>query len=92
VKEVNFMKTKRLISLLMAAVFTLGVMGLAFAAPEVRGTVAKIEGDRLTIVDDAGKQMTFKVPDPQKIKDLKVGDKVLVTQVGNSVQVTKEGG
>jgi outer membrane lipoprotein SlyB len=86
------MKTKRMIMLLMVAVLTLGVMGLALAAQEVKGTVANIEGDRLTLVDDAGKQITVKVPDPQTIAGLKVGDRVLVTQVGNSVKVTKEGG
>ncbi len=85
------MKTKRMMMLLMVAVFTLGVMGLALAA-DVKGTVAKIEGDRLTLADDAGKQMTLKAPDPQTIQDLKVGDKVLVTQVGNGIKVTKEGG
>jgi outer membrane lipoprotein SlyB len=86
------MKTKRMIMLLMVAVLTLGVMGLALAAQEVKGTVANIEGDWLTLVDDAGKQITVKVPDPQTIEGLKVGDRVLVTQVGNSVKVTKEGG
>ena len=91
-KEVNFMKTKRMVMLLVVAVFTLGIMGLGFAAQEVKGTVAKIEGDRLTLVDDAGKQMTVKVPDPKAIQDLQVGDRVVVTQVGNSVKVTKEGG
>lgn len=85
------MKTKRLMILLMVAVFTLGITGLALAA-DIKGTVSKIEGDRLILVDDTGKQMTVKVPDPQAIQGLKVGDKVVVTQVGNSIKVTKEGG
>ncbi len=85
------MKTKRMMMLLMVAVFTLGVMGLALAA-DVKGTVAKIEGNQLTIQDDMGKQMTFQVPDPKAIQDLKVGDRVVVAQVGNTVKVTKEGG
>jgi outer membrane lipoprotein SlyB len=86
------MKAKRMIMLLMVAVLALNVIGLALAAQEVKGTVAKIEGDRLTLVDDAGKQITVKVPDPQTIQGLQVGDRVLVTQVGSSVKVTKEGG
>lgn len=87
------MKSKRLIMLLMVAAFTLGVMGLGFAAQaqEVKGTVAKIAGSQLTIQDDQGKEMTVKVSDPQTIQDLQVGDRVVVTQVGKSVKVTKEG-
>lgn len=85
------MKTKRLMILLMVAVFTLGVTGFALAA-DIKGTVAKIEGDMLTLTDDVGKQVTITVPDPQAIKDLKVGDKVVVTQVGKNVKVTKVGG
>ncbi len=86
------MKTKRLIMLLVVAVFTFGIMGLAFAAQELKGTIAKIEGERLTIVDDAGKQMTVTVPDPKELQGLKVGDRVVVSQVGNKVKITKEGG
>jgi outer membrane lipoprotein SlyB len=91
-KEVHFMKTKRLIMLLMAAVFALGLVSPSFSAQETKGTVAKIEGNQLTIQDDMGKEVTIKVADPKTIRDLKVGDKVVVTQVGNSVKVTKEGG
>ena len=47
---------------------------------------------RLAFVDDVGKQMIVPVPDPQTIKDLKVGERVLVTQFANSVKVTREGG
>ena len=77
------MNTKRsLIVLLMAMVFTLGVVGLSFSAQEmtqeVMGTVSKIDGDGLTIEDDMGKPTTFKVGDPMILKDLKVGDRVLV--------------
>jgi hypothetical protein len=88
-KEVNFMKTKRMIMLLMVAVFTLGVMGLALAAQEVKGTVAKIEGDRLTIEDVTGKRTTVRIADPKILQDLKVGDRV---EVGKDGKVTKEGG
>ena len=80
------MRTKKLIILLMAVVFTLGVAGLSFSAQEIKGTVSKIEDDRLTIEDDMGKQTTMSVGDPMILKDLKVGDRVLV----KDGKVTKE--
>jgi hypothetical protein len=43
----------------MAAVFTLGVVGLSFSAQEIKGTVTKIDGNKLTIQDDKGKQNVF---------------------------------
>jgi hypothetical protein len=46
----------------------------------------------LTFVDNADRQIIVTVPDPQTIKDLKVGDRISVTQFGNSVKVTKGGG
>ncbi len=73
------MKTKKLIMLLVAVVFTLGVVGLGFSAQEVKGTVLKIEGNDVTILDDVtGGQQTVKVKDSSSLKDLNVGDKVLV--------------
>ncbi|MBP9020494.1 MAG: hypothetical protein KBG01_03070 [Syntrophobacterales bacterium] len=81
------MKTKKLIVLLVAVVFTLGVVGLGFSAQEVKGTVFNIEGSQLTIQDDMGKKTTVKVEDPAGLKDLKVGDKVLV----KDGKVSKEG-
>ena len=80
------MRTKKLIILLMAVVFTLGVAGLSFSAQEIKGAVSKIEGDRLTIEDDMGKQYTIRLGDPTILKDLKVGDRVLV----KDGKVTKE--
>jgi len=80
------MMTKRLIVLLMVTVFTLGVVGVSFSAEEVKGTVAKIEGDKLTIQDDTGKQTTVQVKDQDSLKDVKVGDKVSV----KDGKVTKE--
>ncbi|MDO9123442.1 MAG: hypothetical protein Q7V12_03350 [Deltaproteobacteria bacterium] len=80
------MKTKKLIILLMAAIFTLGVAGLSFSAQEVKGTVSKIEGDKLTILDDKGKEKTVKVKDLESLKEIKVGDWVLV----KDGKVTKE--
>ena len=85
-KEVNSMMIKRLIVLLMVAVFTLGVVGLTFSAQEVYGTVSKIEGNTLTIVDNMGKEKTVKVEGKESLK-VKVGDRVLV----KDGKVTKEG-
>ena len=72
----------------MVAVFTLGVVGLTFSAQEIKGTVSKIEGDKLGIVDDKGNEKTVKVKDLESLKEVKVGDRVLV----KDGRVTKEGG
>jgi len=87
------MNTKRsLIVLLMAMVFTLGVVGLSFSAQEmtqeVMGTVSKIDGNKLTILDDImGKEKTVKVKDLESLKEIRVGDRVLVKEG----KVTKSG-
>lgn len=80
------MKVKRSIILLMATVFILGVVGLSFSAQEIKGTVAKIDGNKLTIQDEMGKEVTISVEDPMTLKNLKVGDRVLV----KDGKVTKE--
>ncbi len=72
------MTSKKLIVLLMAMVFTLGVVGLSFSAQDIKGTVSKIEGDKVTIKDDMGKEQTVKVKDLGSLKEIKVGDKVMV--------------
>ncbi len=80
------MRTKSLIVLLMAMVFTLGVVGLSFSAPEVKGTVSQIAGDKITILDSKGKEQTVKVKDMESLKEIKVGDMVSV----KDGKVTKE--
>ena len=72
------MKTKKFIVLLMAMVFTLGVVGLSFSAQEIKGTVSKIDGNKLTILDDMGKEKTVEVKDLKSLKEIRVGDRVLV--------------
>ena len=80
------MRSKKLIVLLMVMVFTLGVAGLSFSAQEVKGTVSKIVGDKLTILDSMGKEQTVKVKDLESLKEIKVGDMVSV----KDGKVTKE--
>lgn len=80
------MNRRRLIVLGMVAVFTLGLVSLSVSAEEVKGTVSKIEGNKLTIRDDTGKQVTVSVQDPMTLKDLKVGERVSV----KDGKVTKE--
>jgi len=74
----EIMITKRLLILLVAIVFTLSVAGLSFSAQEVKGTVTKIEGSRLTIMDDVGKEKIVKVKDQESLKEIKVGDRVSI--------------
>jgi len=81
------MKTKKLIVLLMVAAFTLGVAGLSFSAEEIKGVVSKIEGDKLTILDDKDREKTVMVKDKESLKEIKVADRVLV----KDGKVTKEG-
>jgi len=68
---------KSIITLLVAMVFTLGMVSLTFAADvkEAKGTVTKVAGTTLTIKDATGKEETVKV---SNAKDVKVGDMVTV--------------
>jgi len=68
------MKTKRIIALLVAVIFTLGVVSLAFAAEPVMGKITKMDGNKLTI-KTKDKDVTVEV---KSAKDLKVGDEVTV--------------
>jgi hypothetical protein len=77
------MKMKSLIALLVIVVFTLGIVGMAFAAG-VEGTVTKIDGKKVTIKDGSGKETTVTA----EAKDCKVGDKVKF----DGSKLTKEGG
>ena len=77
-KEANLMTIKKLIVLFMAAVFILGVVGLSFSDQEVKGTVSKIDGNKLTVRDDMGKEKTVEVKDLESLEGIKIGDRVLV--------------
>lgn len=66
------MKVKAIVTLLVIIVFTLGTVGMAFAtkagAAEVKGTVTKIDGMKITVKDAAGKETTVEVKDVTGVK------------------------
>ncbi len=69
------MLTKRLLVLLVAVIFTLGVVSLAFSAETITGKLLKIDDKKLTI-KTKDKEVTVEV---KEIKgQLKVGDNVIV--------------
>jgi pyruvate kinase len=76
------MVTKRLLILLVAIVFTLSLASLGLSAGTVEkgvtGTVTKIEGSKVSILDSMGNEKTIKVTDTEILKDLKVGDHVSI--------------
>lgn len=74
-KGVLKVKQKSIIALLIALIFTFGVLSMAMASAEVKGTITKIEGNKVTVKDDKGKETTVEVKD---VKGLKVGDKVKI--------------
>ena len=80
------MRNRKLIVLLMAMVFILGAVGLSFSDQEIKGTVSKIVGNKLTILDSMGKEKTVKIKDLESLKEIKVGDMVSV----KDGKVTKE--
>ncbi len=76
------MKMKSILAVLVAAALLLTFSGLSFAAGAekaekmgIKGTVTKIEDNKVTVEDNMGKEMTFDVKD---VKDIKVGDKVKI--------------
>ncbi len=77
---------KKLMVCLMVAAFSFCVAVPGFAAQIVKGTVVKIEGGKLSIMDSAGQEVT--VSDPAAMEGLKVGDKVIVKD--GKVKVIKE--
>ena len=65
---------KKVIALVIAMVFVFGLVTLGFAA-DVKGTVTKIAGAKVTIKDAAGKESTVDVKNATAVK---VGDMVTV--------------
>lgn len=67
------MLMKRIVALFVVLMFIVGVAGLSFAAADVKGTVTKIDGKKVTVKDDKGKKTMVEVKDTGRAK---VGDKV----------------
>jgi ribosomal protein S1 len=83
--------TKKLLALLAATVFTLSLAAPALSAGmggDVKGTVTKIEGSKVTVKDSMGTEQTIEAKGPDELKDIKVGDQVAV----KDGKLTKEGG
>jgi hypothetical protein len=45
---------------------------------DVKGTVTKIEGSKVTIKDNMGPEKTIETTGPEELKNVKVGDQVAV--------------
>jgi hypothetical protein len=85
------MMAKKLLALFAATVFTLSLAGPALSAGmggDVKGTVTKIEGNKVTVKDSMGMEKTVEAKGPDELKDVKVGDAVAV----KDGKLTKEGG
>ncbi len=65
---------KKIIALVVALIFALGIAAVSFAG-EMMGTVTKVDGAKITIKDDKGKETMV---EDKMAKDIKVGDKVTV--------------
>ena len=70
-KEVNRMR--KVLVVLLTVLFALSIASLGFA--DVTGTVTKIEGKKITVKDDKGKETTEEVKDTAGAK---VGDQVMI--------------
>jgi outer membrane lipoprotein SlyB len=65
---------KKTLALVVALIFALGIAAVSFAG-EMMGTVMKVDGAKMTIKDDKGKETMV---EDKMAKDIKVGDKVMV--------------
>lgn len=63
---------KKILSLLVAAILTLGIAGFSFSAEEVKGKITKIQ---ITVKDAKGKEVVAEVKETDR---LKVGDNVQI--------------
>jgi acylphosphatase len=72
--------TKKLLVLLAVIAFTLSLASTCLSAgmgKEIKGSVAKIEDGKVTILDSTGKEKTIEVK-IHRLQDLKVGDQISV--------------
>lgn len=77
---------KKLLALVISLIFIVSVAGVSFAA-DAKGTVTKIEGKKITVKDDKGKETTSEVKDTAGAKK---GDTVEIK--GGKVTVKKPAG
>ncbi len=85
------MAARRLFALFVVMVISLGLANAGLSAglgDEVRGTVTKIDGGKVTIKDFMGEEKTVEPKNPEALTNLKVGDKA---DVKDGI-LTKEGG
>jgi hypothetical protein len=71
--------------------FTLSLSSTCLSAgmgKEIKGSVTKIEGSKVSIMDSTGKEKTIEVKNSEAFKDLKVGDQISV----KDGMLTKESG
>lgn len=78
------MKMRAIVAVLMALVFTFSVVSLGFAA-EVKGTVAKVEGKKITVKDAKGNETTVELKDTAGAK---AGDDVEIKD--GAVKIVKK--
>ncbi len=85
------MAARRLFMIFVVVLFSLSLASQALSSvvgEEVKGTVTKIDGEKINIKDFMGVEKTVSPKNPEEIKNLKLGDRVMV----KDGILTKEGG
>lgn len=85
------MTARRHFMVFVVVLFSLGLASQAFSSvvgEEVKGVVTKIDGEKVNIKDFMGDEKTVTPKNPEAIKDLKLGDRVMV----KDGILTREGG
>jgi len=75
------MMARKLLILLAVGVFFLSLAGLGISAgmgDEVKGSVTKIEGNKVTIKDGMGVEQTVEPKNPEVLTTINVGDQAAV--------------
>lgn len=75
------MVARRLFIFFVVALFSLGIASSSFSGvvgEEVKGTVTKIDGGKVSIKDFMGDEKTVEPKNPEALTNLKVGDRAMV--------------
>jgi len=75
------MAARRLFIFFMIALFSLGIASSSLSGvvgEEVKGTVTKIDGGKVSIKDFMGDEKTVEPKNPEALTNLKVGDRAMV--------------